>query len=193
VTPQERARRNRAATAAARAEMLAWREAQIERLREILQAMAAEFGAELDRLAGADGLLPVGAIDAMNRYIEQRIGEFDTAFQRVLMDGLRRSATMGSGVLGILPVQGDAAAATALRNVVQFTGKDGLQLSDRLWRAGQRTRDVMRAHILGGIERGRAASTAALELMVAGKPLLNDVRAGLQAGQARTMKDLVRR
>lgn len=193
MTPAERAARILRATLRAREQMIDWREQQIEQLHAMLEIMAAEFGAEIDRLGNADGTLPMSAVDLLNRYIEQRMGEFDTAFRRVLMDGLQRSATMGAGVLGILPVQADAVAASAVRYVTQFVWADGLQLSDRLWRAGQGTRQVVRQHILGAIARGQAASTAALELLASGKPLLTEVAAGIEAGKAKSIKALVRR
>lgn len=193
MTPAERAARILRATLRAREQMIEWRERQIEQLHAMLEIMAAEFDAEIDRLANADGTLPMSAVDLLNRYIEQRMGEFDTAFRRVLMDGLQRSATMGAGVLGILPVQADAVAASAVRYVTQFVWADGLQLSDRLWRAGQGTRQVVRQHILGAIARGQAASTAALELLASGKPLLTEVAAGIEAGKAKSIKALVRR
>lgn len=193
MTPAERAARILQATLAARARAIAWREQQIDQLAALLEALQAEFGAEIDRLALPDGTIPISNIDALNRFIEMRMNAFDTAFQRLLLDGLRTSVGMGVGVIGAVPVTADAAAAEALRFVREFTGADGLQLSDRLWRAGQGTRQVVREQILGAIARGQAASTSALELIAGGKPLLIDTTSAMEAGTAKNLKELVRR
>lgn len=193
MTPAERAANILRANQAARARAIAWREQQIDQLEALLEALQAEFGAELDRLALPDGTIPISNIDALNRFIELRMGAFDSAFHRLLLDGIRTSVGMGAGVIGALPVTADAAAAEALRFVREFTGADGLQLSDRLWRAGQGTRQVVREQILGAIARGQAASTAALDLIASGNPLLIETTAAIEAGQAKSLKALVRR
>lgn len=189
----ERARRIHAATLTARERMIRYREQQVEVLQALLDAMAAEFGVELDRLARADGSYPIDVVQAFNQFIETRMGAFDTAVARLLRDGLMQSTSMGASVLGLLPVQAEAAAAEALRFVREFTGADGLQLSDRLWRVGQSTREVIRRDILGAIARGQAASSAALEAVAAGRPLLQEVTLGIEAGKAKSIKALVRR
>lgn len=193
MTPAERAARILRATQEARKRAIEWRERQIEHLQQLLDTMAAEFAAELDRLALADGTIPLSRIDALNQFIELRVGAFEAAFRRTLLDGIRTSVSMGAGVIGAVPVTADAAAAEAMRFVREFTGADGLQLSDRLWRAGQGTRQVVREQILGAIARGQAASTSALELIASGKPLLVEATAAIDAGKAKSLKALVRR
>jgi len=95
------------------------------------------------------------------RQIEARLDQLNAEIQQQLADEQQRSAQIGVtpfSATQTVPPELIAAAVTAtLSNIKETVAKDGLQLSDRLWRIDAGAREVLSRTIREAVSQGESA------------------------------------
>lgn len=179
------------ATVAARRASIARREAASAAVEQAYQTAADRIGEWLQDNAGADGRLSPESLALFDGFLQQLLAQLAEDWIDRLDVGLAEAAALA---IGIRPAElGDngAVITRALRFVHEFTGADGLQLSDRLWRVNQHTLQTIDDTIRGAVMRGYSARHAAEELLAKAQAVPADLAAQANASNARTLRKQV--
>lgn len=179
-----------AAQAQARAQFLALRGASEDRVLELLDELSRDVADQLSQLANADGRLPPEAVYAIDSWLTTRLQQFDRDWQQTFAELVSQSLPIGAAIGGGASAGAIAAQAAALFEA--FVAADGLQLSDRLWRLGQSTRqtlsDLIRIQIASGADAARLAEA----LIAQGRSVPADLLARIDASRATSLGQSVR-
>lgn len=187
-TTAERRRRIREATLRAREQGIARREARAQTVQEAYARAGEAIADWLKDHAGPDGEVTPEQLPAFDAFVDTLLRGLEERWQQVLSEGLAELAAFGAS---LVTVGGGSIAAQALEQLRAFTGADGLQLSDRVWRVNQATRlriiDTLRAAIL----RGASAREAARGLLGEGSGVSAEIAAMVRAARAGALGDAV--
>jgi len=182
-TTAERRERIRRAIAAARVEAIRRREGAAAAVQGVYGRLADQLADWLADRALEDGSVPPEALAAFEPVLDQLLAEHARRWGRELDQAL-------AGVLDLTrPLRADPLAPNhverTLRWLFDYTGSDGLQLSDRIWRVNRATKDTITRTIQNAIIRGDTARQAAQRLIAEGKAVPADVKVTIRnaAGQ----------
>lgn len=173
----------RRAQAAARRELEMLRRNRLEWLRQQFDALAAVIRRQLQRSAGADGVVPINALGVLRRQADQGAQVLGARIEAGIGESL--AMAVSHGVSGI----GAAAPAAALRLARErtlealraFVGADGLRLSDRVWRVRDSTRQVIVRALEQAITEGWSGIEAAQRLIGQGLAVTPEIRRAMAA------------
>lgn len=171
----------------------------IAQLVQIYQDAAAEVRAAIRVHVDASDTVPVQALRALLRQIEEVVAALGERRDQLLQQGLEQAATLGvrpytTAGVGAVPVPGAQAVLTsaaemrihqeAVAFVRNFTAADGMTLSNRLWRLDQGAKEALTRSIGQAVVQGWDAARAAREFMLRGQPVPADVAARLAGAKA---------
>ncbi len=172
----------RIATEEARRLVIARRESAAEAVRASYRALADAIAAWLREHAGPDGAIP-----------SHLLGEFEAWLSGQLQGlSVRYESTLGVAFADVVATANTLRPAAAvgshldrvLRILADFTGADGLQLSDRIWRVNEATRRAVLDNIRNAILRGESARAAAMRLIAEGASVPAETSLAIQGAQA---------
>lgn len=170
---------------------LAAHKAVVKLDRAALDALIAIYADAADRiverlraLTGSNNLIELTHLATLKRQVDQILTDLEAARNDELKRAIERAAELGAlpwddAAAGLPRPISPAAmrvAQDAVKFVNAFIAKDGLQLSDRLWRMDQGARNTIQTAIGRAIVMGQGATEAARELLLNGSP----VTAGIQ-------------
>ncbi|CAN0597424.1 unnamed protein product, partial [Ectocarpus sp. 12 AP-2014] len=160
-----------------RAQVLALKEyltldlATLATLKEYYEASLEETVALLVFYADSIGIIRLQQLSALRRDIESVLLNLSRLQTELLNASLRESATIGTKPF--LSYSGTEAALDisqrTTRFVKQFTGEDGLQLSDRIWIINDNHKNKVIRAINSAVIQGSSASEAAAALIANGE------------------------
>lgn len=171
-TAQRRANIRRAMEQARR-QAIARREQAAETITGLFQRLAARVRAWLADNAGLDGYVPAARLAGFPAWLDALLAEHRRDWQAAFGGGVADVI----GLAEILRPEGAAGrlADRTLQWLRDYTGADGLQLSDRLWRVDRATRAAISDTVQGAIVRGESARQAAMRMVAEGKAVPADV------------------
>lgn len=173
------------AAAAARVRVLAMRSKTLQTLKSLIYALAGDIRDELEQFGGPDGRIPATLLPTVRAFLEGRLSTFSDRWRRLIDEGITEAARIGASLLELVGRTGGDAqlVGQVVEYIRTFRAADGLQLSDRIWRANNATRDSLRAAIEGAIARGESSSQAAARYLRDGLPVPGPLQAGIAAAQ----------
>lgn len=147
-------------------------------------------GLQADILAYGDaaGSIRLEVLQDLKAQAEARLAEILQA-----RNGLLDGAMIEAATLGVQPFAADAARiggslSTLANEAVQFSrsfvAADGLQLSDRIWRIDNHTREVVSQAIESAVIQGHSASRAAQDFLAAGRAVPAELAAKMGMANA---------
>ena len=180
-TTAERRRRIREATESARAQGIARREARANGVQEAYARAGDAIADWLKDHAGPDGEVTAEQLPAFEEFLLALLRGLQERWQQELAEGLAEMAAFGAL---LVDVGAGSIAAQALEQVRSFVGADGLQLSERIWRVNQATRQTIVDTLRAAILRGASAREAARGLLGEGKGVSAEIAAMVRAARA---------
>lgn len=145
--------------------------ATLATLKEYYEASLEETVALLVFYADSIGIIRLQQLSALRRDIESVLLNLSRLQTELLNASLRESATIGTKPF--LSYSGTEAALDisqrTTRFVKQFTGEDGLQLSDRIWIINDNHKNKVIRAINSAVIQGSSASEAAAALITNGE------------------------
>lgn len=187
-TTAERRQKIAAATAAAREQGIARREAHAQMV-EASYTKAGEAIADwLKEHAGPDGDVGPEHLSAFDAFLDMLLRELQDEWEKALAEGLAELAAFGAQWIDI---GSGTIAGQALDQVRSFVGADGLQLSDRVWRVNAHTRRTIVETLRGAIHRGATAREAARALLGEGKGVSAEIAELVRAARAGALGDTI--
>lgn len=143
----------------------------------LYQQAATDLQNQITELAGRDPVLSLSVLQELLRQIEQRITLLSSSVADLIVERINSAATLGAqGAFATAEgLAVTAAALNATQFVTTFIAKDGLQLSDRLWRLDAGAKESLAQAIRRSVILGNGASQAAADLLRQGQPVPGDV------------------
>ncbi|MCL4688324.1 MAG: hypothetical protein KJ007_07130 [Burkholderiales bacterium] len=147
-------------------------------LTTLYEAAAREIATRLRLAAGADDRLTIAELTPVRDQVERILDRLGDARGAMLDDALGEAARLGvapfealaGGALVVRSAPLMRAAEESIRFLRTFVARDGLQLSDRIWRLDAGAREA----VVGAIERaiilGQSADEAARDFLARGEP-----------------------
>lgn len=157
-------------------------------LTRIYRQAVADLQAEILGYAAGDGSLRLEVLQDLKRQAEGHLLQLYQARNDLLAGRMDEAA-----ILGVEPFAVDAGlirtslsriASEAVQYSRSFIAADGLQLSDRIWRIDNHTREVVSQAIESAVIQGHSASQAARDFLSRGQPVPGDVAAKMNAAGA---------
>ena len=177
MTPAERIAAIRQATELAQRDMRQLDRDSAVDLLSLYEQAANDLRSQIDGLADRSGVLSLSVLQELLRQIEQRITLLSGQVADLIVGRISDAAALGAqgafATAGGLAVT--AAALSATEFVTTFIARDGLQLSDRLWRLDTGARETLAEAIRRSVILGNGASQAAADLLRQGQPIPNNV------------------
>jgi len=177
------------ASSSARSNMNRLDRSALNDLEQIYRAAAADIRNTIESFAGIDGNLRLNNLQDIQNQVNNILGQITDNRDALLNNNLEQAA-----VLGTQPYTGAVDGSTLVRvadDAVKFThsfmGKDGLQLSDRLWRIDNHAREVVGGAIQSSIIQGHSASQATNNLLNNGAPVPAALRNKIDNANAGTV------
>ena len=159
-------------------------------LDKLYRDAVAGFKADIDISTDAQGSLRLEVMRDLLAQAEQRLSRLGLAKEALLSD-----AMLDGAVLGVQPFAATLPASSlanishdAVQFAREFIASDGLQLSDRIWRNNQHTRQVVTDAIQQSIIQGHGAAEAAQRLLVGGQSVPADLQAKMAAAGGERIK-----
>lgn len=177
-----------AASATARRQALARREARAAQVQQAYAKAGDAISGWLKDNASADGDVPPEQLPAFEAFIDALLRNLQEEWQQALQEGLGELAMIGAS---LVEVGSASIAAQALEQLRAFTGADGLQLSDRVWRVNTATRSRIVDTLRGAILRGATARESARALLDEGKGVSAEIAAMVRAARAGSLSTAV--
>ena len=135
-----------------------------------------------------DGTVRLEALRNLRRQVEAVLDELSLIQNNLLTSNMTQGAQLGAQVwtaaLGERVLTITDEAVRAARN---FQAKDGLQLSDRLWRIDRHAKEVIGRAIESAVIQGHSASQAAQDLTVRGQPIPPELQRKINRAQPGTI------
>ncbi len=175
------------ASARARADMNRLDRDYLEALDRLYRDAAERIKSVIQDFAGGQGLLRLEVLQRLQVQIDLRLRDLADRRNQMLDRGLRAAARLGVEPFSAAPeVSGllSGLSDEAVRFVKNFIDKDGLQLSDRLWRLDRGAIDGVRRAVESAIIEGHSASQAANEFLAAGRPVPAGITGKINAANA---------
>ena len=139
--------------------------------------------------ADSDGSVRLNVLQDLLQQVNGRLEQLGQARDELLDQGLVQAAE-----LGVTPYADNIAAEglarvpdEAVRFVRTFVAKDGLQLSDRIWRVDNQAKRVVRESIEQAVVQGHSASQAASDLLARGEAVPGDLQSKIRAANAQSV------
>jgi len=158
-------------------------------LEQIYRNAAANIKNTIEGFAGIDGNLRLNNLQDIQAQVNTLLGQISNTREALLNNNLEQAA-----VLGTQPFTGAVNGSTLVRvadDAVKFTqsfmSKDGLQLSDRIWRLDNHAREAVGGAIQNAVVQGHSASQAANELLNRGEPVTAALRNKINNANASTV------
>ena len=148
-TPEERAAMIRKATREAQESLRRFDRDQIRRLLRVHEDAAADLRRMVRDLADDTGNIRLSVLQELLRQVEARLTTLSSLWTSELPEALTQAATIGANAAlaaGASGLAATAVATSAVDFVTNFTARDGLQLSDRLWRVDQGAKGLHRVN-----------------------------------------------
>lgn len=154
------------------------------RLTEIYQQARIEIVGLIQEAEAADGTIRMERLNRLRDQVDARLSALSRSRDELLGSQMREAAELGlDPFAGIIANPGEI-ADRALLDVINFVAADGLQLSDRIWRIDQQTRDVIRNSLEQAIIRGDSATRAARDFIQRDLQVPIDLQRKIGAAQA---------
>jgi hypothetical protein len=176
--------RIRRASRAARAKV---RTLDAEARRELVsmyRTAAEDIAARVRGYGVGDESITVAELRQLLDQVQGRLGVLTQSRDGALGGALSRSAQIGTDTFQLGAAASMKINEDALRFVRAFVAKDGLQLSDRIWRIDRQAREQVTNAIERAVIQGQGAAQAAAEFLRAGRPVPDDVLTKVSAGRA---------
>lgn len=172
-TTAERRAAIRRAMELARRSAITRRESAADAITAIYQRLAEQIRGWLQQNADDDGSISSTRLGGFGAWLDgvlaQHRREWQGAFGSALADVIGMAELLRpEGAPGTLVNR----TLTWLRD---YTGADGLQLSDRIWRVDQATRAAIIETVEGAVVRGESARQAAIRMIAEGRAVPADV------------------
>ncbi len=175
------------ASARARSDMNRLDRDYLEALDRLYRDAAERIKSIIHGHADGQGMLRLEILQRLQVQIDLRLRDLAAQRNQMLDDGLQAAAGLGVGPFSTAPeLTGllSGLSDEAVRFVKNFIDKDGLQLSDRLWRLDRGAIDGVRQTVESAIIQGHSASQAANEFLAAGKPVPAGITGKISAANA---------
>lgn len=162
----------------------------------LYKAAAQEIGRRIRAAAGRDETVSIAEMRRLRDQVEAILAALSAQRDQMIIGNMTIAANYGVAPWDTVAVaqKQTLPVSVAQRQVAQravafvrnFIAQDGLQLSDRLWRADRAGRDLIINTIERAVVMGQSATEAARDLLVRGAPLTGDISNKLKgAGAAR--------
>lgn len=175
------------ASARARADMNRLDRDYLEALDRLYRDAAERIKSVIQGFADGQGVLRLEVLQRLQVQIDLRLRDLAVQRNQMLDRGLQAAAGLGVEPFSAAPeVSGllSGLSDEAVRFVKNFIDKDGLQLSDRLWRLDRGAIDGVRRAVESAIIQGHSASQAANEFLAAGRPVPAGITRKINAANA---------
>jgi len=182
----------RRAAIAARRQLLAQRAERLAWLQRQYQAFAAALASVLARHA-AGGTVPISALSEVRRAADAQALTLGARIRTEMHSAIAAAAQLGVAAVGDT-ITGDARAIAVQRTLEAlraFVGADGLQLSDRIWRVRDSTRQVVVRALEQAITEGWSGIEAAQRLIGQGLAVTPEIRRAMAAAGLGNLQQLV--
>lgn len=184
----------RRAAAAARRELNAMR-AQRVRWLEQQYAAIADFMRRALRRSASNGTVPISALGALRAQAQTASNLLGSQLETELARAFDEAIRIGGAGVGAAISDSARAVATArtLDILRAFVGADGLQLSDRIWRVRDGTRQVIISALNEAITQGWSGIEAAQRLIGQGLAVTPEIRRAMAAAGLDSLNELMTR
>lgn len=181
----------RRAMAGARADLETLDAASRAEVEAMYRNAVADLSRQLDEYTDDAGNLRAEVLARMLGRATERIDQLGTARNAALTRSILAGAALGAA-----PWAQDAGvgidigslAEDAARFVRNFVARDGLQLSDRLWRLDRGARQAVEEQLESAVLQGESASRAARDFLARGESIPGDVARKIDAARADRVK-----
>lgn len=188
------------ATKAAQADMNELDARTLKELEHLYRQAASEIEQQIGNYAGSDGNLALQNLQDMLGQVNAHLQSLSVQRNALLNGSMESAARLGidpftpDATGGAAAVIDTAAAMQISHDAVQFVrtfvAKDGLQLSDRIWRIDRGAREKVTNAIEMAVIQGHGAGQAAREFLTQGKQVPIEIQDKLSAANsARVAKD----
>ncbi|PHS23483.1 MAG: hypothetical protein COA83_09600 [Methylophaga sp.] len=156
-----------------------------------------DIRAEINRKSGSGGALNISVLNELLRLTEARLNQFrkarDTLLENRMIDAAKLGAAPALAGGAVVGISLTGVAHDAVLQAKHFIAKDGLQLSDRIWRIDNHARQVVSDAIQYAIVRGHSATQAALDFIDDGQAVPLDVASKIsQANSASVNREIIK-
>lgn len=167
--------------------------------RAALDALIAIYADAADRIVerlravtSANNLIELAHLNNLKHQVDQILTDLEAARNDELKRAITRAAELGAlpwddaaqGLTRPISPATMRVAQDAVKFVNSFIAKDGLQLSDRLWRMDQAARNTIQTAIGRAIVMGQGATEAARELLSNGSPVTRGIQDKMKEASA---------
>ena len=144
---------------------------------QLYRTSAADIALAIQGYAGIDGNLRLQNLQDIQQQVNGILSQIGNARKALLDNNLEKAARLGAEVYtGYVDANTLVRVSDeAVRFVNSFMGKDGLQLSDRIWRIDNHAREAMGNAIENAIIQGYSASEAATNFLNNDLPVPGDI------------------
>lgn len=158
----------------------------LKRVEQLYRSSAADISLAIQSYADLDGNLRLQNLQDIQQQVNSILQQITGARQALLSKNLEQAATIGADVYtGYVDAQTLVRVADeSVRFVNSFIAKDGLQLSDRIWRVDNHAREAVGNAIESAIIQGHGASEAATNLLNSGAPVPGDLVRKMKSANA---------
>lgn len=181
------------ASASARKQMNRFDSETLKHLDEIYRRAISDLQEIILSYADTSGNLKLETLQQLLNQAQQRLGQLNIIRDRLLIESINTAASIGAQ-----PFVGEFSDGVLSRiadDAVQFTnnfiGKDGLQLSDRIWRVNNHASEIVGNAINNAVIQGQSASQAASDFLSQGQPVPADVASKINAASASGVAKIV--
>ena len=157
----------------ARRKAIERREQAAESVARVFQQLLQQVTDWMQQHAAADGSVSVNVLGEFEAWLDGVLANHRTQWGAALGQSFSDAVGIASGL------RPEGAPGTLLNHTLawlkDYVGADGLQLSDRIWRVDQSTRQAIVDTVRGAIVRGDTARQAAIRMIAEGKAVPADV------------------
>lgn len=172
----------------------------LDGLQRIYQDAYGEIADKIRHAGAHNDLIELARLVALRAEINRILSTLETVRNAQLTAAINRAARLGvvpgDALAVAVDMPGSAAAQRiaqdAVRFVERFIAKDGLQLSDRLWRMDTAARQTLQNAVTRAVVSGQNAAAAARDLLSRGEPVGRDVTDKMQEASATRLSNQVR-
>lgn len=185
----------RRAAIAARRALEEMRRGRVAWLQRQYEQLATTLRTALERAAGGAATVPIHALGPLRREAEHGAGSLAMRLQAELDRALGIAVQTGAAGVGAA-ISGDAREVAVQRTLGwlrEFVGADGLNISDRIWRVRDGTRQVLTRALEQAITEGWSGIEAAQRLIGQGLAVTPEIRRAIAAAGLDSVADLISR
>lgn len=146
-----------------------------KQLRELWGEVLRDIYIVLMQSTEPDGQLRADRLARIKATVENMLNQHGQAQLNLLSTSLLNSAQLGAAPFAAYIANQDIPERT-VQIVKAFIANDGLQLSDRIWGSVEDAKAVFNKRITTAIVTGQSASEAALQMLIAGNPVSDELK-----------------